>query len=1054
MHKISIIIPTYNSDSEIQFCFDSLIKQTINFDNLEIIFVDGHSTDDSWHQINKLSSNYSNVFGFQTKTYSSYTGEQKNIGLKKATSPYIIFLNPNCILNKFCCELLFNIIVEKEAELVSGNYKISNDKNPNFYSKKIGKNDSKYPNGFIEIKNISEEKNLLNNNQIISSKIFKKEFLVNNNLFFEENIPSEDLIFITQSLLESKGIIYLNNTIVKYDNSKDLENITPQLNKKRLSKLLETYTIFYELLKSKYPHYANLALKNLDFWTNELIWSNLSKKDIWDLLNISWFLIKELNHSNMSILQKNKEIFYKLIEEKKYFNAINLINLLRIEQDNDLIESKIKSKEIISIFFGFDYNIGGLAKALFNRSNVLADNGHSVLAINMDTYINYGNNILENNYKNINDIEKQFRKLGYISDKVKFINVFEYYREKNSINQLSNINNELDDMNIITVTENYIIQKNEKKGNVTILNFFNKKDFTKNEINLIQSLYKKPFTEEINEISIAKTFNKNIIKTENYVNNILNVVTIHGEKDIFYTNDGFIYLEIIKKTFEYILYDRETGLKIVLKTLKKFINNFIEEICLKCSEKPFLINECSGELPSIEGIPSDFAYKIGWIHTNPYFKPYCYGSPLRNMSVLSDLNQIDAIVTLTEGAKKDLIKELNINNIYSLPNMLDLENFAKEEEIEKNSKKISIFARISPDKNIGDAIKAFKIVHNKHPSATLNIYGRALRPQEQEEFDKLQKLVHDLELENTVIFQGHVTNVYKEMKNSLATLFISDAEGLGLVVIESMLNKTPVISYKIHYGPEELIKNEIDGILVNQYDVETLAKKIIYLLDNPNIAIEMGEIAQKNISKKFSSEKLYSQLFEMLKEIYLNSEVRVTEKILPSKNISINRYNEINAEKKELIKQNNQIKTEKEELIKQNNQIIKNSQKIIAKNDELIWQKNQIEIINDNSRKTIEFYKFKNKLYQKILSFLPYLYIIYVHKEIILNLKLYKKLQKNDWFDIGYYINENTDLSRRKWCEILTPQTHYVCYGFNEKRNPNAHYINNLSKKELIKYIK
>ena len=44
---ISIIIPVYNAENSIKRAFDSLLNQTIGFENLEVILIDDNSTDDS-----------------------------------------------------------------------------------------------------------------------------------------------------------------------------------------------------------------------------------------------------------------------------------------------------------------------------------------------------------------------------------------------------------------------------------------------------------------------------------------------------------------------------------------------------------------------------------------------------------------------------------------------------------------------------------------------------------------------------------------------------------------------------------------------------------------------------------------------------------------------------------------------------------------------------------------------------------------------------------------------------------------------------------------------
>lgn len=109
------------------------------------------------------------------------------------------------------------------------------------------------------------------------------------------------------------------------------------------------------------------------------------------------------------------------------------------------------------------------------------------------------------------------------------------------------------------------------------------------------------------------------------------------------------------------------------------------------------------------------------------------------------------------------------------------------------------------------------------------------------------------------------------MQNSLATLFTSNFEGLGMVVLESMLNLTPVISYDIHYGPADFIDNGENGYLVEQGDIEKLAEHMLELLENPEKAIEMGDLARDNVLNQINEENLFNKWENVLKETYINS---------------------------------------------------------------------------------------------------------------------------------------------------------------------------------------
>ena len=75
MYKISIILATFNVEKYIKRCFDSLLAQTIGFSNIQIIFVDDCSTDNSCKIIDKYAKDYENVISIHLHTNSGAAGK-------------------------------------------------------------------------------------------------------------------------------------------------------------------------------------------------------------------------------------------------------------------------------------------------------------------------------------------------------------------------------------------------------------------------------------------------------------------------------------------------------------------------------------------------------------------------------------------------------------------------------------------------------------------------------------------------------------------------------------------------------------------------------------------------------------------------------------------------------------------------------------------------------------------------------------------------------------------------------------------------------------------
>lgn len=127
MYKISIIVPVFNVEDTLQDALDSIKNQSIGFENLEVIFVDDKSTDDSSNIIRDFSKRYDNVKSICLSENSGFAGKPRNVGIENATAPYLMFLDPDDIFLEDACEVLYDNITENDLELVSGNYNINRD---------------------------------------------------------------------------------------------------------------------------------------------------------------------------------------------------------------------------------------------------------------------------------------------------------------------------------------------------------------------------------------------------------------------------------------------------------------------------------------------------------------------------------------------------------------------------------------------------------------------------------------------------------------------------------------------------------------------------------------------------------------------------------------------------------------------------------------------------------------------------------------------------------------------------------------------------------------
>lgn len=124
--KISIIIPTYNEEKDINVMIDSILSQTILA--YEIIFVDGDSKDNTLDELKKFKKKFSKVKIYSDKRFDR--NRARNFGIKKSKGDIILLLNADVRLPKnFLYHLEQYYEFNKNAEAVLINSKPILDEN-------------------------------------------------------------------------------------------------------------------------------------------------------------------------------------------------------------------------------------------------------------------------------------------------------------------------------------------------------------------------------------------------------------------------------------------------------------------------------------------------------------------------------------------------------------------------------------------------------------------------------------------------------------------------------------------------------------------------------------------------------------------------------------------------------------------------------------------------------------------------------------------------------------------------------------------------------------
>lgn len=224
------------------------------------------------------------------------------------------------------------------------------------------------------------------------------------------------------------------------------------------------------------------------------------------------------------------------------------------------------------------------------------------------------------------------------------------------------------------------------------------------------------------------------------------------------------------------------------------------------------------------------------------------------VNLINISKKTDAFVVLTN---KEAIKWKGAKNVAVIPNMI--ETTPLEGEFSKKRVVIAV-GRLEEEKGYDLLLMAWKLVIARTTGWELHIYGEgSLKKRILEEIET-SKLTESIK-----IFPP-TTEIRKRYAESELLVLSSKREGFGLVLAEAMVERTPCVSFNCPFGPSSIIKDQEDGILVENGNYQRFADAIIYLLENEEVRREMGKSAQKNIlrfSKEIIGQK-WESLFQQL----------------------------------------------------------------------------------------------------------------------------------------------------------------------------------------------
>jgi glycosyltransferase involved in cell wall biosynthesis len=280
----------------------------------------------------------------------------------------------------------------------------------------------------------------------------------------------------------------------------------------------------------------------------------------------------------------------------------------------------------------------------------------------------------------------------------------------------------------------------------------------------------------------------------------------------------------------------------------------------------FTITTLRREINFIVNIP-DGSIKIGELHVNrANYRNFSdrdsnvikqWFAHVWMNSLIQHLRQLDKMVVLTDSAMNDWPE---LNHIVKIPDPLPFHIKAKSE---LSSKRIVSIGRYDYDKGNDLLLQIWEKIEKQMPEWTLDIYGNGNRePYE----SQMKQLCIDT---SRCHLHGPITDVLKEYNTSSIFVLPSRYEGFGLVLIEAMACGVPVVSFDCENGPRSIITDSVDGFLIQPFDIDAFAEKVILLMNDDELRKEIGENAQKS-AFQYDIERVGLQWEQLFNELMVN----------------------------------------------------------------------------------------------------------------------------------------------------------------------------------------
>ena len=223
-----------------------------------------------------------------------------------------------------------------------------------------------------------------------------------------------------------------------------------------------------------------------------------------------------------------------------------------------------------------------------------------------------------------------------------------------------------------------------------------------------------------------------------------------------------------------------------------------------------------------------------------------------------------AVIALSKAAQKRLSQKTSLP-IFLLPHAVEIPTIISRPPFH-TPPVIGVMGRLSQEKGIDLFLDALGILKERNIDFHAKIAGAG----QQEAALRLQ--AQALRLQDSVTFLGWVDNA-KEFYHSIDIFCLpSRSESFSLTLCQAMAHGCPVVATDCD-GPRDIIAHQISGLLT-EINAVALAQALEKILQNPTLALELGERARISVEENFVLPVIAEKLDDVMRQMSMKDQKR------------------------------------------------------------------------------------------------------------------------------------------------------------------------------------